>query len=58
VELSPASQQLAGAGRAEPSRLARIAQIRAEIQAGRYDTEERFDAAIDRLLDSIADGIE
>lgn len=31
----------------------RVAQIRAEIASGAYETEDRLDAALDRLLDEI-----
>lgn len=30
-----------------------VAQIRQEIAAGTYDTEEKFEAAMDRLLDRL-----
>lgn len=32
----------------------RVAQLRAEIAAGTYETEDKLDAALDRLLDEIA----
>ena len=32
----------------------RIAQVRAEIEAGTYETDERINGAIDRLLDELA----
>lgn len=31
----------------------RVAQIRAEIAAGTYETDDKLDAALDRLLDEI-----
>ena len=32
----------------------RVAQLRAQIAAGTYETEEKLNAALDRLLDEIA----
>ena len=31
-----------------------VARIRREIAAGTYDTEEKFEAALDRMLDRLA----
>jgi anti-sigma28 factor (negative regulator of flagellin synthesis) len=52
LDISPAgelvSQSLDGADRAN-----RLAQIRAEIQAGTYETDDKLNAAVDRLLGEI-----
>jgi hypothetical protein len=40
-------------GRTELGRGERIEQIRAAIQAGTYETEQRLSAAVDRLLDEL-----
>ena len=34
-------------------RAERIAQIKADIEAGTYDTDEKFDAAVERMLDKL-----
>jgi anti-sigma28 factor (negative regulator of flagellin synthesis) len=31
----------------------KVAQVKAEIEAGKYETDEKLDAAIDRLLDDL-----
>jgi negative regulator of flagellin synthesis FlgM len=52
LDISPAgelaSRSLDGTNRAE-----RLAQIRAAIEAGTYETDDKLDAAVDRLLDEI-----
>jgi negative regulator of flagellin synthesis FlgM len=53
LDISPAadlaSRSLDGAARNE-----RLAQIRAEIEAGTYETDEKLNAALDRLLDQLS----
>lgn len=44
-----ASRSLEGSARND-----RIAEIRAEIDAGTYETEEKLNAALDRLLDQLS----
>ena len=41
---------------AKPIRMELVARIRKEIAAGTYDTEEKWEAALDRLLDRIERG--
>jgi anti-sigma28 factor (negative regulator of flagellin synthesis) len=48
-----AAGQLASRSLEGSSRSDRVAEIRAAIQAGTYDTEEKLSAALDRLLDQI-----
>ena len=47
--LSPAAQGNPGV----ESRADRVARIRAEIERGEYDTPERFEAAMERMLDRL-----
>lgn len=41
-----------------PARAERLRQIRAQIEAGVYDTPEKFEAAIDRLYDVLQNDLE
>jgi len=41
---------------ADPLRADRLARLRAMIDDGSYETEERLEAAVSRLLSSIGDG--
>lgn len=51
---SEAIQRLEGARAASTeNRSSRIAQIRAEIAEGRYDTPDKLELAVDRLLERI-----
>jgi anti-sigma28 factor (negative regulator of flagellin synthesis) len=52
VELSEAG--LAHAMKASVERIAHQQQIKAEIQAGTYETPERIEGTVDRLLDVLA----
>jgi hypothetical protein len=50
-ELAPLAGAAAlGAGRSDPMRLDLVARVRAEIAAGVYDTQEKWEIALDRLL--------
>jgi len=51
LQLSAEAQTASETGEA---RAAKLAGIKAEIQAGTYDTPERMEAALDRFLDSFA----
>jgi len=50
VEISAMGRLLDDASRMPGVREQRLAQIRAEIEAGTYDTPERLEAAVDRML--------
>lgn len=52
VELSFEAQMLARTG--DTGRTDRVAQIRAEIAQGIYETPDKLDRAVSRLLDEIA----
>lgn len=58
VSISPEAQAVLSAGDVagnEPSlRAERLAQIQAEIEAGTYDTDAKFDAAVERMIDKLA----
>ena len=49
LELSPEAQILTGG----EIRADRVAQVRAEIASGVYETDAKLDAAVERLLDQI-----
>lgn len=53
VTLSSEAIRIAESEQSPSLREARIAQIQAEIEAGTYDTEERFDAAVEQMLKKI-----
>lgn len=57
VEISPEIRELMAAGELnEPTtslRSQRLAQIKAQIEAGTYDTEAKFDAAVERMIDEL-----
>lgn len=54
VEFSGAAQALADAVGSSSLRLAQIRAIRAEIASGTYETPERIEGTVRRLLDVIA----
>lgn len=51
VELSDRARYLAKLQQVPAVRQGLIDQVRAQIEAGTYDTPERFDAAVDGLID-------
>jgi anti-sigma28 factor (negative regulator of flagellin synthesis) len=53
VELSGAGEMLK-ALKANDIRTDKVAQVRAQIEAGTYETDDKLDAAIERLLDDLA----
>lgn len=53
VEISPAAEAALQAAETGAIRQDLVNRIRAEIAAGTYETPEKLDAALDRLLDEI-----
>lgn len=57
IEFSPAAKEILAAdepAKTESSlRAERLAQIKAQIEAGTYDTDSKFDAAVERMLDEL-----
>ncbi|HUG89260.1 MAG TPA: flagellar biosynthesis anti-sigma factor FlgM [Planctomycetaceae bacterium] len=51
VEISPAARLLETAGRSPEIRAERLNQIKAEIEAGTYETPEKLEAALVRLFE-------
>ena len=51
VEISPLGQMLDGISRLPEIRHEKVEAIRREIASGRYDTPEKLEVALDRLLD-------
>lgn len=54
VEVSGRATALAYAVEKSSLRLARTRAVRAEIMAGTYETQERIDGTVERILDVIA----
>ena len=54
VDISPEAEFLSMAHSLPDIRADRVADIRAQIAAGSYETDEKLDAALDRLLDELA----
>jgi negative regulator of flagellin synthesis FlgM len=54
LDISPEADFVAQARDLPEIREDRVASIRAQIQAGTYDTPEKLDIALSRLLDEIA----
>ena len=53
VDISPEAQLIDQVHDLPEIRMDRVADIRAEIDAGIYDTDDKLDVAIGRLLDEI-----
>ena len=53
LDISEAAQAISQAGDAAPIRLDRVADIRAQIADGTYDTADKLDLAVDRLLNEL-----
>jgi negative regulator of flagellin synthesis FlgM len=53
VEISPIARLMSEVSALPDIRAERVAQVRAEIQAGTYITPEKLDIAIGRLLEDI-----
>ncbi len=54
LELSAEAQAMAGMDGSTGVRADRIAELRAEIASGQYETAERLDTAVSRMLNAIA----
>jgi negative regulator of flagellin synthesis FlgM len=50
VQISPKAQHLSSLSQAPEVRMDRILQIREEIANGTYETPEKYDKAVERLL--------
>ncbi len=53
VEISPLGQMLDGIAQLPEIRQERVEEIRRQIAAGVYETPEKMDLALDRLLDEL-----
>ena len=53
LDISPEAQILSQVRDIPEIRADRVAEIRAAIDAGAYETEDKLDVALDRLLDEI-----
>jgi negative regulator of flagellin synthesis FlgM len=53
LDISREAQELSQARESTGIRQDLVSRVRREIAAGTYDTEEKFDLALDRLLDEI-----
>lgn len=53
LQISPEAQLISQAREVPEIRADRVAAIRAEIQNGTYETSEKLDVALERLLDEI-----
>jgi negative regulator of flagellin synthesis FlgM len=53
VDFSPAAQAAASAAESGEVRQGLVNRIRAEIASGTYETPQKLNAAVDRLLDEI-----
>jgi negative regulator of flagellin synthesis FlgM len=54
LDFSPQAQALSAAASTGDVRMDRIADIRAQIASGKYDTAEKIDTAVGRMLDQFA----
>jgi negative regulator of flagellin synthesis FlgM len=54
VEISPLGQMLEGIDRLPEIRHERVEAIRAEIASGVYETPEKLEIALDRMIDELA----
>jgi negative regulator of flagellin synthesis FlgM len=55
LDISPEADLVSRAREIPDVRQGLVDRIRSEIQAGTYDTDEKLDLAMDRLLDEIGD---
>ena len=53
VDISPAAQEAIRVAETGPIRQSLVNSIRAQIAAGTYDTPEKLEAALERMLDEI-----
>ena len=54
VDISPAAEEAVRAAEAAEDRQAHLASIRQQIAAGIYETPEKVDRAVERLLDELS----
>ena len=54
LTLSPEAQAISQTRESSGIRMDRVAQIRDQIAAGTYETDEKLDAALSRMFDEIA----
>ncbi len=54
LDISAEAQAASQIGEATDARALRIAEIKSQIAEGSYETAEKLDAAVDRLLDEMA----
>jgi negative regulator of flagellin synthesis FlgM len=53
VEISPLGQMLDGIGQLPEIRHEKVDEIRRQIAAGSYETSEKLEVALDRMLDEL-----
>jgi anti-sigma28 factor (negative regulator of flagellin synthesis) len=53
IDISPEAELVSRVGDLPEIRADRVAEIRAQIEAGIYETDEKMDVALGRLLDEI-----
>lgn len=53
VDISPLGQMLDGIGQLPEIRHERVEELRAQIASGAYETPEKLDVALDRMLDEL-----
>ena len=53
VDISPEAEMVSQIGDLPEIRADRVAEIRAQIDAGVYETDEKLDVAVGRLLDEL-----
>lgn len=53
LSISAEAQQVSATNNSLPVRLDRVAEIREQIKNGTYETSEKLDAALERMLDEI-----
>jgi negative regulator of flagellin synthesis FlgM len=53
IDISPEADQIASLDGVSDMRMDRIAEIRQQIAAGVYETTEKLDVAVGRLLDEL-----
>ena len=53
IDISPEAELVSRVGEIPDMRTDRVDEIRAQIEAGTYETDEKLDVAVGRLLDEI-----
>ena len=54
LDISLEARSLNEVGQANDIRTEKVAEIRTQIESGQYETTEKLDVAVDRLLDEMA----